>query len=395
MSRYALSHLSDRSLLDGLARLVARDRATTAEMLAHIAEVDARKLYLPAAYPSMYAYCVGELRLSEDAAFKRIKAARAARRFPVILEMVADGRLHLSAVVLLAPHLTEDTCRELLAAAAHNTRAEIEQLLAARFPTSDMLAWVAAIPADGRNGSAQRSAPCPGSPAMSGSLAMPAAESSRSEPAAREERALMEAEGGCLSAIRTAEQAPGPVRIPQVVANPRVRPLTSMSFSVQFTLSHAGHEQLRRAQELLGHTIPSGDIAAVMERALGLLVAHLERQKFAATDRPRPAPRRESANPRHIPAHVKRAVWARDGARCTFVSDDGRRCESRTRLEFDHVLEVARGGGSSESDLRLRCRAHNQYTAGCTFGEGFMEGRRAAPPGASPPRSASGTSPRR
>src|SRR5438093_6419035 len=102
MCSYSLSHLSDRALLRDLSALVARDRATTAALLAHIAEVDARRLYLPAAHPSMYAYCVHELRLSEDAAFKRIRAARAARQFPALFAALAEGRLHLSGVALLA-----------------------------------------------------------------------------------------------------------------------------------------------------------------------------------------------------------------------------------------------------------------------------------------------------
>ncbi|TMQ63981.1 MAG: hypothetical protein E6K78_10045 [Candidatus Eisenbacteria bacterium] len=106
MNPYALSHVSDGALLRGLTALVARERAATATLLAHLAEVDARRLYLPAAYPSMYAYCLGELHLSEEAAFKRIHAARAARRFPAIFAALAEGRLHLSAVVMLAPHLT-------------------------------------------------------------------------------------------------------------------------------------------------------------------------------------------------------------------------------------------------------------------------------------------------
>ena len=95
MTRYSLSHLTDSALLRDLATLVAQDRSTTAAMLAHLAEVDARKLHLPAGYPSMFAYCVGELRLSEDAAAKRIQAARLARRFPAILPALAEHRLEL------------------------------------------------------------------------------------------------------------------------------------------------------------------------------------------------------------------------------------------------------------------------------------------------------------
>ena len=71
-----------------------------------------------------------------------------------------------------------------------------------------------------------------------------------------------------------------------------------------------------------------------------------------------------------------RKVWARDGGQCTFVSDKGHRCEARTRLEFDHVDPVARGGRSTVNGMRLLCRAHNQHAAECTFGKGFMREKR-------------------
>ena len=353
MKTYGLSHLSDPVLLRDLAALVARDRVTTADVLAHIAEVDARKLYLPAAYPSMYAYCVGELRLSEDAAFKRIKVARAARRFPAIFKAVAEGRLHLSAVVLLAPHLTEDTACELLAAATHRSKSEIEQLLAERFPQPDMLAWVAAIsmPTDTRSTVQQAPGPVEGHPAP---------ESVPSEHAPGRVGADL-------------QQAPGPVG-----ERPTVKPLAPQRFAVQFTMSQTGRDNLRRAQELLGHQIPSGDIAQVFERALGLLVAHLEQQKFAATSHPASGHGRPTTTPRHVPADVKRTVWKRDGAQCTFTSEEGRRCEARAPLEFDHTREVARGGEATVSGIRLRCRAHNQYAAECTFGTEFMRHKRIA-----------------
>src|SRR5438477_6681580 len=97
MRSYSLSHLSDRDLLHALMSLVAQDRVTTASLLAHIAEVDERGLYRPAGYPSMHAYCVDELRLSENMTLKRIQAARVARSYPVIFDAIADGSLHLAA----------------------------------------------------------------------------------------------------------------------------------------------------------------------------------------------------------------------------------------------------------------------------------------------------------
>jgi hypothetical protein len=145
VSSYSLVHLSDSTLLHDLAALVSRDRNTTAALLAHVAEVDARKLYRPAAYPSMYAYCVGELHMSEDTAYKRIRAGRAARQFPAIFQAIADGRLNLTSVVMLAPHLASDTAEELLAAAAHKTNAEIERSLAERFPRPDLPTVLEAI----------------------------------------------------------------------------------------------------------------------------------------------------------------------------------------------------------------------------------------------------------
>ena len=138
MTSRSLSHLADRTLLEQFLAFLKQDCGTTATLLAYVAEVDRRRLYAPAGYPSMYAFCVHELHMSEDVAFKRIRAARAAREFPAIFEAVADGRVHLSAVVLLAPHLTPDNADELLSAATHRTKAEIELLLAQRFPQPDV-----------------------------------------------------------------------------------------------------------------------------------------------------------------------------------------------------------------------------------------------------------------
>src|SRR5438093_12259224 len=146
MERYARSHLANQTVLDYLATHLAQNRGSTADLLADLAEIDERRLYRPAGYESMYEYCVGALHLSEQGAYKHIRAARAARRFPAIFPAVADGRLSLTAVVLLAPYLIEATADELLAAAVHQTRAEIERLLAARFPKADLPTLVQSIP---------------------------------------------------------------------------------------------------------------------------------------------------------------------------------------------------------------------------------------------------------
>ena len=337
---YLLSHLSDAVLLRNTSELVARDRVTTAELLAHIAEVDARKLYLPAAYPSMFAWCVGELRLSEDAAYKRIQAARIARLCPAILSAVADGRLHLTGVGMLAPYLTTENADGLLRAAAYKSKAEIELLLAERFPRSEMLPLVEVIPSGGAN------------------------------------RGFELAPGQVAGIAREGFEL-APAQVGNAALRSKVAPIASQRFALHLSVGQSAHDKLRHAQALLSHQIPSGDLAEVFERALDALIREAEKEKFAATSRPQRTVR-PSKSARHIPSRVKRAVRERDQDQCTFTSESGKRCGARSMLEFDHVEEVARGGRASVAGVRLRCGAHNQYTAECTFGREFMDHKREA-----------------
>ena len=83
--------------------------------------------------------------MSEEAACKRIRAARAAREFPALFPALAEGRLHLGGVVLLAPYVSEETAGELLAVATHKSKAQIERLLAERFPRRDVAIRVRAM----------------------------------------------------------------------------------------------------------------------------------------------------------------------------------------------------------------------------------------------------------
>ncbi len=153
-------------------------------------------------------------------------------------------------------------------------------------------------------------------------------------------------------------------------------PTAPERYGVQFTMAQATHDKLRYAQALLGHDAPAAEIAEVFDRALDALIAQLEHAKFAATKRPHRKNGHVSDDPRHIPAAVKRAVWERDGGRCTFVSEDRHRCEATSPLEFDHAEPVAQGGKATAANLRLRCRAHNQHGAEQVFGAGFMDEKR-------------------
>src|SRR5690349_17126660 len=130
MSARDLSSVSDVDLVKELKVLVARERELTAAVLAHLGEVEARRLFLPAACSSMHGYCMQVLGMSEEAAFKRLRVARVARRFPVVLRAIAEGRLHLSGAVMLASHLTEENADVLIGEASEKSKAEIAVVLA-------------------------------------------------------------------------------------------------------------------------------------------------------------------------------------------------------------------------------------------------------------------------
>jgi hypothetical protein len=130
--------MSDVELVARLGELLREERRVTAAVLVHLGEVEARKLHLPAACSSIHVYCTRVLGMSDDQAYKRIRAARAVRRFPVVGTAVADGRLHLSGVLLLAAHLNDDNADQLVGEASGKSKAEIEIVLARRAPKPDV-----------------------------------------------------------------------------------------------------------------------------------------------------------------------------------------------------------------------------------------------------------------
>ena len=142
--------LSDDDLLQRVHLLAGRERNATVELVAHLAELDARKLHVAQGYGSLFGYCTDVLHLAEHAAYNRIEAARASRRFPAILDRLADGSLNLSTVRLLSPHLTTANHLRVLAEARHKSKREVEELVARLCPRPDVTAFVRKLPAPTR-----------------------------------------------------------------------------------------------------------------------------------------------------------------------------------------------------------------------------------------------------
>jgi len=349
----ALAHLSDRDLVATVTRLVACANDVTADLIAALAELDTRRLYLSDGCASLFSYCTERLYLSESAAYHRITAARAARRFPVILDRLREGALTLTAVGLLAPHLTEANYRHLLDAARHQGKRTVESLIARLHARPDVCASIRKLPSP--------RASLPERTESAAHLHAPPNGGSRADEGPLVSASLLAAAD---AGILESRALPIPHR-PAVI-----EALAPARFQVRVTVSAETHAKLRRAQDLLRHVIPDGDPAAVLDRALTVLLDRLERSRCAAANSPRSAvpakgrqPQRESrTRSRTIPAGVRRAVWERDGGRCTFVGASGR-CKERGFLEFHHRVPFAAGGEATVENVALLCRAHNAHEA--------------------------------
>ena len=117
-----LESIPDDELLHRLAEILRQSRRVESDLVAHIAEVEERKLFAREASSSMFGYCTDVLHLSEGEAYLRIRAARASRKHPLLLDMLADGRLHLTAIAMLVPYLSEENRDTLLKRATHRTK---------------------------------------------------------------------------------------------------------------------------------------------------------------------------------------------------------------------------------------------------------------------------------
>jgi hypothetical protein len=346
MNHQVAACLSDEELMAAVKRLARCERESTAQLILHLAEFDKRRLYLGAGFSSLFRYCTEELRLSEYAAYHRILAARVARRFPIALQMLAGGSLNLTSVRLLAPHVGTGNHGELFAAAADKSKRDLQELLARRFPQPDVPSAIRKLP-DSRP---------PGEPTIGPELL---------RSATLEQPAGPSALPAAPSHVRGSSMAGPPSPLPK--PRPSVTPLAPERYQITFTACATTRDKLRFAQDLMRHTLPSGDTAALFDEALTALLEKMARRKFADTASPRTS-RGCAEGSRHISAAVRRAVWVRDLGCCAFVSRDGRHCRERGFVEFHHLVPHGVGGSSTVGNLELRCRAHNAYEAALYYG---------------------------
>ena len=365
-----LRSIPDDELLRRLSDILRQSRRVEADLVAHIAEVDARRLYARSASPSMFAYATEVLYLSEAEAYLRIAAARASREHPILLAMLADGRLHLTAIAKIAPHLTAENREGLLARAAHKSKSEIEELVAEVSPRPDVPAVTRRLPdRPGRDAVARLSA-------LDGVGAAVTEVRSSGDVTCGPELRL----DGVAAQSRTAG---GALREALPRSSPNPRRVAPGPGALQGPVHRIGGSpgQARAAARPHAHLGagrgPGCDHRAGGQREAGTTRGASVRQDQQAEE--------DGGGERHVTADAADPgrdqagrVRARPGP-MPLRGRSGQRCAAREGLQFHHRHPFGFGGDHSVGNIALMCEQHNHRLAEIDYGQRAMEGPE--PPG--------------
>jgi hypothetical protein len=429
-----LRGLSDRELLSRVKDLVSRERAVTLEILAHLIEVERRRLHLGLGYASMFDYCTRHLGYSSSAASRRIQSARCIRDYPEIHGLLEKNEVNLSSVSLVAPILTRENKDHLLRRIRNRSQREVEAIVADYRPPVSLrdrarpvcvaVASSSASDARGLPLSETASAPSPGEhPEASGPVG-----SERTSGTAATQRT-----SGCdysrCGSEKTPNSAGGPPRLERkfqvqflaserfmkkferakaLISNQNGKPSYEDVLEAaldEFLKDHDREERNKRRderKEKIDATTNSGDPAA--EKIAGTRTkGGIGRARCGQVDDPSVrvdwagsgqvdgplfrrwigglpasrAPLTDEGASRRIPAAMRDAVFARDNGRCAFIGSTGKPCDATHNLEIDHIVPYARGGTNAPDNLRLLCERHNKLEAEKAFGRNMMKRFRA------------------
>ena len=410
---WALRGISDDELEASLSGLLATGARVEARIVAHLAEVEARRLHLLAGYSSLYDYCRTRLGLSDYEAFIRIAAARIARRYPVVFEMLERRQLHLTAICEVRAFLTAENHQDLFEAVSGKTKLQIREFLAQRFPHADVPTSLKKLPAfeplsPGRY-RLQLTLSAEQKEKLELARDLLSHANSSGDLAVVVERALDELISR-LEKRRFGRAQPRPAHAEPSLAANRGAPATT-----EWNASKAGADEQREARE----TKPTGALRDVLgalaasrvlaseqnddgtRAASGAHASERDDRGALATSKrsaneqtegagemcgwqgPKAAPgesdeTRRARRRKHIANQTRRELLARDGVGCAFVGRDGQRCEARAFLQFHHRRAWARGGSDTADNLELLCRSHNSLLAERDFGRSRIDAAIAA-----------------
>jgi hypothetical protein len=312
-----------------------------ADFLVALAEFDRQRLWVQLGFSNLFDFLHRELRLSRGSAHYRKVAAQLVQRFPEVVEPLRSGKLCITVVLELAKVITPENRADVLPRFFGLSKQEakavaVEIRPAEVVPRKEM---VTALPVVSR---------------------APAGVVQPVEPGRAVE----------LGANELPKKASLPMFAPPERSS-SVEPLTPDLRRLHMTVSKQFLDKLESARKGQGHAQPGASAEKVLEAALDLMLAHQAKRR-AEVRRPQRNPR-PTKNPCHVPAAVKRAVWARDEGKCQWRLDSGGICGSTLRLEIDHVRPLACGGQSTVANCRLACRFHNQLAARQVYGDDWMD----------------------
>ncbi|UPT75160.1 MAG: HNH endonuclease [Elusimicrobiota bacterium] len=345
-----LARLTDEELFVSLRILVVTERRRTVDILKHLAELDLRRAAEKRGFPSLFEYCVRDLRYPHGAAARLIHTTRAAAKFPVLYRVVERGLLSVSTVSILAPHLKWNNHRKLIREASGRSARDIEALVARLTPGPprvERIRFVGAAPAS--------AAPPPAHDMFS------RGPEERPEPSPAAAESLVDAAPPADSTAPADSTPPPPASAPA---------------RVEFTFYADARVWLdfQRLKELTRSRWPSGRVEEVIGGALEFMLERVDPERRKPARAAGEAAAGAPGNSRRIPSSVSAIVWRRDKGRCVYRAETGRECGARAGLEIDHIVPWALGGRSDKpGNLRLLCRSHNQLEARRLFGDAKID----------------------
>jgi hypothetical protein len=412
-----LSRLTDNALVSRLESLRGKERKIQLDILLYIVEVEKRKLYLLRGYNSLFEFCTRHLKYSASAAMRRIKASRCIKDFPVIKTMLLNGEIDLTSISRIERIIKKENSKDLLREIKNMTTRDVERVVARHCPRENYYDTIKPIFI--RTNKASNS--------DRDSAGLKETESGKkvtTGAGSREVDLISETNTGLNLSFGKKDNKKEPEDTEGFTLEER--------FKLQFAVGPEFMQKLKLIKSLLSTRYPDGVnleklFNTLMEEYLERhspekrierreerknnkqnkkAVSHYEqnqRKKTNALENKQPpvgkdvnskqkkgqesrqrinketkntnnkAPETNKQRSRNIPASVRDKVFARDGGKCTFVGENGKRCDSTWNIEIDHIVPFARGGNNSPGNLRLLCAKHNLMEAQRAYGEDFMK----------------------
>jgi hypothetical protein len=375
-----IGELAEDKLDTEAFRLVGIEKDHMAQMIAHLAEIARRKLHLAWGFDNLFTYCVTRLKLSEGSVYLRIQVANVCRRFPAVLDLLAQNRMTLTVAGRLAPHLTDDNFQKLLSDCEGMTGPQIKEYVVQFKPKSEVTSGI--------RKAVDRSVPGCGESATT--------ETANTGTANTEERTTADA-----SLLAPAASCAGSAAS---TSTPSVEPARPDVFNFRFSADGSFKQKIERLAEVLGVHDCAGNLATVLESAIDVALDKKDPQKKSerrqkreekkasrvesegdGQDEPRPdeAPSSTGSSQqtgpsaehsRYVSSEVRERVFEKAGYQCEFVGPRGR-CEQRTGLQVDHIHPFKKNGPTVETNLQCLCQAHNLWRAEQEYGEAFIRSK--------------------